>query len=93
MAQHLYANDLMDHRLQHRSCQFQQLVPCQFDEIPSFLRRRRPGQLPFGHSQNTLQADHQEIFDQVYANLLRSPSQVFLLEANDPLADGCFAFC
>ena len=50
-------------------------------------------QLPFGHGQSTQNADHQEVFDEVYADLLRPPSQIVLLKANNPLADGCFTFC
>ena len=38
--QHLHANDLMDHRLQHRARQLQQLLPRQLDEVPSSLRRQ-----------------------------------------------------
>jgi len=39
-AQHLHAHDLMNHRLQHRACQLQQLFPRLLDEIPPFLRRQ-----------------------------------------------------
>jgi hypothetical protein len=42
----------------------------------------------FGRSQDALKADHEEIAEQVRADVLGSPAHVFLLEAVDPFADG-----
>ncbi len=39
-----------------------------------------------------LEADHEEITDQVGVNVLGSPAHVFLFESADPFADGGFDF-
>src|SRR5438132_1194149 len=42
--------------------------------------------------QNALEANHEEIAEQVGVNVLGSPPHVFLFEAGDPFADGGFYF-
>jgi hypothetical protein len=44
--------------------------------------------LLFGHCQDALEADHEEIAEQVRANVLGRAAHVLLLEAREPLADG-----
>ena len=56
------------------------------------LGRERLDQLLFGRGQNALEADHEEIADQVGVNVLGPAAHVFLLEAADPFADGGFDF-
>ena len=73
--QHLDARDLVNQRFQHRACQLQQLLPGLLDEVPSFFLRQRFAELSFGESQDTANADHQEVFDGVDVDLLRPPSQ------------------
>ena len=43
--------------------------------IGAALRRQRFAELSFGESQDTANADHQEVFDGVDVDLLRPPSQ------------------
>ena len=47
-------------------------------------------QMLFGGGQNALKPDHDQIIDQVCADILRSAAHVFQLEANHALADGGF---
>ena len=43
-----------------------------------------------GSRQNALQADHEEVAEQVGANVLGPPAHVVLLETRDPRTDGGF---
>ena len=67
--------------------------------VRTCLSRSRPfsagsdlDQLLFGRGQDALEADHEEIADQVGVNVLGAAAHVFLLEAADPFADGGFDF-
>jgi hypothetical protein len=44
----------------------------------------------FGRGQDALEADHQEVAEQVGADVLGPPAHVFLFEAAHPFADGGF---
>ena len=46
----------------------------------------------FGGSQYALKADHEEIAEQMGANVLRSPAHVVLLEAANTFTNGGFDF-
>ena len=59
--QHLDAGDLLDHRFHDRTGRFDQMGPHLLQQVPSLLGRKRPDQMLFGCSQNTLKADHEEI--------------------------------
>ena len=66
--------------------------PHLFEQVPPLLGRERLDQLLFGRGQDALEADHEQIADQVGVDVLGSPAHVFLLEAADPFADGGFDF-
>jgi hypothetical protein len=44
----------------------------------------------FGRGQNTLEAHHEQVADQVGTDILGTPAHVFLLEPRDSGADGGF---
>ena len=64
---------------------------CLSKSLP-FSAGQRLDQMLLGRGQDALQADHEEIIDQVGANVLGPASHIFLLEARDPFADGGFDF-
>ena len=68
-AQHLDAGDLLDHRLHDRPGRFDQLGADLFEQISAFLGRERLDQLFFGRRQDALEADQEEIADQVRAGM------------------------
>ena len=57
-----------------------------------FLGRERLDQVLLGRGQDALEADDEQIADQVGADVLGSPAHVVLLEAADPFANGGFDF-
>ena len=91
-AQNLDAGGVFDHRLHDWPRRFDQLRSNLLEQIPSSLRRKRLGQLPFGRSQHALEADDEEIANQMGVNVFRSSPHVLLLEAADPVANGGFDF-
>jgi hypothetical protein len=91
-AQHLDASDLLDHGFHDRPGRFDEMPPYLFDQVPPFLGRERLDQVLFGRRQNALEADNEEIGNQVSVNVLGSPTHVFLLKATDPFANGAFDF-
>src|SRR6266849_8027391 len=66
--------------------------PHLFEQVPPLLGRERLDQVLFGRRQNALEADNEQIGDQVSVNVLGSPTHVFLLKATDPFADSGFDF-
>src|SRR5580693_10732832 len=90
-AHHLDAGDLLDQRLQERLRRFDQMGPYLLEQVPPLLRRKF-GQLLFGGSQQTLQADNDEIAVQIGVNILGATASVLLFKASDPLTDGGLDF-
>jgi hypothetical protein len=91
-AQDFDAGDVLDHRFQERPRRLEQMGPHLLEQVSSLLGWQRLDQMLFGGGQDALEADHEEIIDQVRADVFGSPAHVFLLEATDPLADGGFDF-
>jgi hypothetical protein len=60
------------------------------EQVPPLLGRQGLDQLLFGRRQNPLEADHEQVADQVGVDVLGPPAHVVLLEARDPFADGRF---
>ena len=59
-------------------------------QVASFLNRKRLHQVLLGGSQNSQQANHQQITNQICPDVLGPPADVFLLEMGHPFADGSF---
>ena len=89
-----YANpgDLLDHRLDHRPGRFDQLGPDLFEQVPALFGRKRLDEVLFGRGQYTLEADHEQVTDQMGLNVLGAPAHEFLLKATDSLGNGGFDF-
>lgn len=68
--QHSDTRNLVDERFQHRASQFHQLLTCLLDQITAFLWRQSFAELSLGECQRALNANNQEIFDEVGVNLL-----------------------
>ena len=64
-AQHLDARDLLDHCFHDRPRRFDQMGPYLFEQVPPLLGDERLDQLLFSRGQDALEADHEEITDQV----------------------------
>ena len=62
------------------------------EELPPLLGRKRLGQPVFGRAENALNADYQEITEQMGANVPGSPAEVLLLKAMYSLTNGGFEF-
>jgi hypothetical protein len=58
-----------------------------FEQIASFFVRQGLDELLFGGGQDTLQADDDQIADQVSLDVFRPPAQVLLREVRNPFAD------
>ena len=57
-----------------------------------FLGRKRLDQLLFGRGQNPLEADDEEITEQVGVNVLGTPAHIVLLKATNSFANSSFEF-
>jgi hypothetical protein len=64
------AGDVLDHRLQERLRRLDQMRPYLLEQVPPLPGRRRLRQLLFGGCQHTLEADDEEITEQVGVNVL-----------------------
>jgi hypothetical protein len=62
--------DLLDHRFQDRPRRFHQMGAYLFEQVSALLGRERLDQLLFGGGQDALEADHEEIIDQMGVNVL-----------------------
>ena len=91
-AQNLDAGDVLDHRPHDWARRFDQLRPDLLEQIPSSLWRERLGQLLFGRGEHTLEADDEEIADQMGVNVFWTSTHVFLLEVTHPFTDSAFDF-
>jgi hypothetical protein len=91
-AQHLDAGDFLDHPVHDGAGCFQQLNSHLFHEIASLVGLERFDQMLFGRGENSLEADHKQITDQVGVDALGAAAHVFLLKAAHALADGGFDF-
>jgi len=67
------------------------MSPYLLEQVPPLLGRDF-GQLLFGGRQQALEADDQEVADQVVADVLGASAPVFLLKVADPFADGSLDF-
>src|SRR5947208_282763 len=63
-----------------------------FEQVPALFVWERFDQLLFGGGQDALEANDEEIADQVGVNELGSPSHVVLFEAANSFTDGGFDF-
>jgi hypothetical protein len=61
-------------------------------QVPPLVRGERLDQLLFGRGQDALEADDEQITDQVGVDVLGAAAHVFLFKARDPFADGRFDF-
>jgi hypothetical protein len=91
-AQHLDTGDFPDHRFHERPGGFEQMGPYLLEQISPLVGRERLDQMLFGRGQDALEPDHDNIVDQVRADILGSPAHVFLLEPTHPLADSGLDF-
>src|SRR5208337_2391209 len=91
-AEHLDAGNLLDHRLHERPRGFEQMGPHLLEQVSPLLGWERLDQMLLGGSQDALEADHEKVVDQVYADVLGPAPHEFLLEAAHPLADSGFDF-
>ena len=66
----LIAGDLLDHCLHEWPRRFDQMGPHLFEQVPPLLGRERLDQMLLGRGQNALEADDQQIADQVGADVL-----------------------
>jgi hypothetical protein len=89
---HLGARDFFDHGFHDGSCCFDQMGPNLLEQISSLLGWQSLDEMLFGRGQNAKQADHQQIVDQVRANVPRATAHVLLFETDDPGAHGGFDF-
>jgi hypothetical protein len=89
-AQHFDARDLMDHCFHDRPRRFSKMGPHLFQQAPPLLDRVRHNQVQLGRGQNTLKTDHDEVAEQVDANIPRPSSHVFLFKPTDVAANGRF---
>ena len=87
-AEHLDAGDLLDHRLHERPRGFEQMGPDLLEQVSPLLGRERLDQMLLGRRQDALEPDHDQIIDQVRADVFGSATHVFLLEPAHSLADG-----
>ena len=69
-----------------------QMGPHLLQQVPPILSRKRLDEMLFGGSQYALKADHEEITEQVGANVLRSSAHVILFEATNSFTNGGFDF-
>jgi hypothetical protein len=70
-ADELDAGDLTNHRLHERPSRFDEMVAYLFEKIGPLLGRQRLDQVLFGGSQYAMEADKDNVVDQVGANALR----------------------
>ena len=75
-----------------RPRRFDQLGPDLFEQVPPLLGRERLDQLLFGRGQDALEADHEQITDQVGVDVLGAAAHVILFEVAHPFANGGFDF-
>ena len=71
---------------------FDQLGPDLFEQVPALFTWKRLDQVLFSRGQYTLEADHEQIADQMSLYILGAPSHEFLFKATDPLGNGGFDF-
>jgi hypothetical protein len=66
--------------------------PYLFEQVPALFGGEGLHQVLFGRCQDALEADNEEIPEQVGVNVFGTAAHVILLKAAHPLADGCFYF-
>jgi hypothetical protein len=61
-----------------------------FEEVPPFLGRQSLDEVLFGRGQDASEADHQQVADQVRADVLWTTAHIVVFETDDPGAHGGF---
>ena len=89
-AQHLDARDFLDHCFHDRPRGFDQMRSYLFEQVPALLGREGHDHLLFGRGQDALKTDHEEITDQMGANVPGPPAEVVVMKASDEFANGGF---
>lgn len=89
-AQHFDARDLLDHGFHNRPRRFAKMGPHLFQQVSSPFDRMRHDQVQFGRGQNALKADHDEVAEQVDANVPWPSAHVFMFKTTDAVANGRF---
>jgi hypothetical protein len=79
--QHFNACDSLHHRLHGRPRYLDQMRPYLLEQVSALFGLKRLYQVLFRRSQNTFEPDDNQIINQVSANVLGSPTHVFLFKA------------
>lgn len=87
-AQRFSPRDFLKHRLQEGAGGLEQVRPHLFEQVTPLFAGERLDQVPLRGRKHPLQADDQSVTEQIRADILGSPAQLFLFEASDPLANG-----
>jgi hypothetical protein len=74
------AGRLLDNRFQHWPRRFNQVTADLFEKVPPLLRRMSRDEALFGACRKALQADDEQIADQVRLDMLWAATNVILLE-------------
>ena len=80
----------MDHCFHDRPRRLDQKGPNLFEQLPPLVGRERLDQLPFSRGQHALEAYHEEIADQISADVTGPATDVLLLKASDQFANSAF---
>ena len=91
-ADDLDPGDLVDHGLHERPRRLDEMGPYLFEQVPALFRGEGLDQVLFGRCQDALEADHEEIPEQVGVHVLGTSAHVILLKAAHPLANSGFYF-
>jgi hypothetical protein len=91
-AHDLDASDLLDHRFHHGARRFDEVRANLFQQVPALLRLERSDELLLSRGQYALEANDDQIADQVSVNVLWATAHVILLESSDSLTDVGFNF-
>jgi len=89
-AARLDARNAINQCFQGRPSGFNKLGSYLLQQVATLLSRKRLHQVLLGSGQNTLQANHDQVADQVGMNVLGAAAHEFLLKPRHSLADGRF---
>ncbi len=84
------AGDVLNQCIQCRSCYFDKLRPNLLQQVAPFLRREGLHQMLLGSRQDALQANHEQIINQMCVDVLGPPAHVLLLEMRHRFANRGF---
>ena len=91
-ANRLDSSDILDERFQHRPGRFDQLDAHLFEQVSALPGRKCLDEMLFCRGQNTVEADHQQVAEQVSMNVFWTTAHVLLLESRYPFANSGFDF-